>query len=104
VTPCSPPFRRRCRSGRRNGSPVERGRIAIFNRSYYEKVLVVRVHPELLDRQKLPPPLVSKRIWDERLAGIAHFENYVARQGTKIVRRFRFKGDWLWARRGRSHA
>ena len=66
----------------------ERGRIGIFNRSYYEEVLVVRVHPEILKRQKLPPPLVSKRIWDERLADIAHFEDYAARQGTKILKFF----------------
>ena len=66
----------------------ERGRIGIFNRSYYEEVLVVRVHPELLERQKLPHPLVSKRIWDERLADIAHFEDYAARQGTKILKFF----------------
>jgi PPK2 family polyphosphate:nucleotide phosphotransferase len=66
----------------------ERGRIGIFNRSYYEEVLVVRVHPELLERQKLPKPLVSKRIWDERLADIAHFEDYAARQGTKILKFF----------------
>ena len=66
----------------------ERGRIGIFNRSYYEEVLVVRVHPELLERQKLPQPLVSKRIWDERLADIAHFEDYAARQGTKILKFF----------------
>ena len=46
----------------------ERGRIGIFNRSYYEEVLVVRVHDEILKRQQLPPPLVSKGIWDERLA------------------------------------
>jgi PPK2 family polyphosphate:nucleotide phosphotransferase len=66
----------------------ERGRIGIFNRSYYEEVLVVRVHPELLERQKLPTPLVSKRIWDERLTDIAHFEDYAARQGTKILKFF----------------
>jgi len=66
----------------------ERGRIGIFNRSYYEEVLVVRVHPELLEQQKLPQPLVSKRIWDERLADIAHFEDYAARQGTKILKFF----------------
>src|SRR3954453_19905759 len=59
----------------------ERGRIGIFNRSYYEEVLVVRVHHELLEGQKLPSPLVSKRIWDERVADIAHFEDYVTRQG-----------------------
>src|SRR6478672_7108332 len=66
----------------------ERGRIGIFNRSYYEEVLVVRVHPEILKRQKLPPRLVGKRIWDERLADIAHFEDYAARQGTKILKFF----------------
>jgi PPK2 family polyphosphate:nucleotide phosphotransferase len=66
----------------------ERGRIGIFNRSYYEEVLVVRVHPELLEQQKLPQPLVSKRIWDERLADIAHFEDYATRQGTKILKFF----------------
>ena len=66
----------------------ERGRIGIFNRSYYEEVLVVRVHPEILKAQKLPPALVSKGIWDERLADIAHFEDYVTRQGTKILKFF----------------
>jgi PPK2 family polyphosphate:nucleotide phosphotransferase len=66
----------------------ERGRIGIFNRSYYEEVLVVRVHPEILKQQKLPPPLVGKAIWDERLADIAHFEDYVTRQGTKVLKFF----------------
>jgi PPK2 family polyphosphate:nucleotide phosphotransferase len=66
----------------------ERGRIGIFNRSYYEEVLVVRVHPEILKGQKLPPTLVGKGIWDERLADIAHFEDYVTRQGTKILKFF----------------
>ena len=66
----------------------ERGRIGIFNRSYYEEVLVVRVHPEVLKRQKLPPQLVGAGIWDERLADIARFENYVSRQGTKILKFF----------------
>src|SRR6478752_6154977 len=66
----------------------ERGRIGIFNRSYYEEVLVVRVHPEILEGQKLPPTLVGKGIWDERLADIAHFEDYVTRQGTKILKFF----------------
>jgi Polyphosphate:AMP phosphotransferase (EC 2.7.4.-) len=60
----------------------ERGRIGIFNRSYYEEVLVVRVHEEILARQKLPPELVGKRIWKERLRDIADFESYLARQGT----------------------
>jgi PPK2 family polyphosphate:nucleotide phosphotransferase len=66
----------------------ERGRIGIFNRSYYEEVLVVRVHPEILKRQKLPPPLTGKTIWDERLADIARFEDYATRQGTKILKFF----------------
>jgi PPK2 family polyphosphate:nucleotide phosphotransferase len=66
----------------------ERGRIGIFNRSYYEEVLVVRVHPEILKRQKLPAPLVGKTIWDERLADIARFEDYATRQGTKILKFF----------------
>jgi len=66
----------------------ERGRIGIFNRSYYEEVLVVRVHREVLERQKLPAPCVSKRIWSERLADIAHFEDYLARQGTIILKFF----------------
>jgi PPK2 family polyphosphate:nucleotide phosphotransferase len=66
----------------------ERGRIGIFNRSYYEEVLVVRVHPDILESQKLPAPCVSKRIWDERLADIAHFEEYLTRQGTIILKFF----------------
>jgi PPK2 family polyphosphate:nucleotide phosphotransferase len=66
----------------------ERGRIGIFNRSYYEEVLVVRVHQEILKRQRLPAPLVGKRIWDERLADIAHFEDYLTRQGTIILKYF----------------
>jgi PPK2 family polyphosphate:nucleotide phosphotransferase len=66
----------------------ERGRIGIFNRSYYEEVLVVRVHEEILKRQKLPSPLVGKRIWDERLVDIAHFEDYLTRQGTIILKFF----------------
>src|SRR5262249_52375076 len=64
------------------------GRIGIFNRSYYEEVLVVRVHPEVLRRQRLPPRSVGKRIWDERLADIAHFEDYLTRQGTILLKFF----------------
>jgi PPK2 family polyphosphate:nucleotide phosphotransferase len=64
----------------------ERGRIGIFNRSYYEEVLVVRVHPDILKRQKLPPKTISKRLWDERLGDIAHFEDYLTRQGTIILK------------------
>ncbi len=66
----------------------ERGRIGIFNRSYYEEVLVVRVHPELLVPQRLPPGLVTKRIWDERLADIAAFEHHLARNGTLLLKFF----------------
>jgi PPK2 family polyphosphate:nucleotide phosphotransferase len=64
-----------------------RGHIGIFNRSYYEEVLVVRVHRGILARQKLPPELVTKRIWEERLQDIANFEGYLSRQGT-VIRKF----------------
>jgi PPK2 family polyphosphate:nucleotide phosphotransferase len=66
----------------------ERGRIGIFNRSYYEECLVVRVHEELLERQKLPPKLVSKSIWKERFEDISAFERYLARNGTLILKFF----------------
>jgi PPK2 family polyphosphate:nucleotide phosphotransferase len=66
----------------------ERGRIGIFNRSYYEEVLVVRVHPEILNLQKLPRPLVTKHIWQERFADIAAFERYAARNGIAIRKFF----------------
>src|SRR5262245_7570029 len=66
----------------------ERGRIGIFNRSYYEEVLVVRVHEQILKQQKLPSPLVSKRIWGERLLDLAHFEDYLTRQGTIVLKFF----------------
>jgi PPK2 family polyphosphate:nucleotide phosphotransferase len=64
-----------------------RGQIGIFNRSYYEEVLVVRVHPEFLAKQKLPPKLVGKNIWDERFEDIRNFEQYLARNGV-VVRKF----------------
>jgi PPK2 family polyphosphate:nucleotide phosphotransferase len=64
-----------------------RGHIGIFNRSYYEEVLVVRVHPGFLARQKLPPELVGKSIWDERFEDIRNFEKYLARNGV-LVRKF----------------
>jgi PPK2 family polyphosphate:nucleotide phosphotransferase len=66
----------------------ERGRIGIFNRSYYEEVLVVRVHPELLAREKLPEPLVTKDIWKERFEDIVAFERHLARNGTVILKFF----------------
>ncbi len=65
----------------------ERGRIGVFNRSYYEETLVVRVHPELLARQKLPPELVSKNIWEERFEDIENFERYLTRNGV-LIRKF----------------
>ena len=65
----------------------ERGRIGIFNRSYYEEVVTVRVHPEFLERQHLPPRLVTRSIWDERLEDIVAFERYLARNGV-LVRKF----------------
>jgi PPK2 family polyphosphate:nucleotide phosphotransferase len=66
----------------------ERGRIGIFNRSYYEEVLVVRVHKNILEKQKLPKRVVSKRIWDERYDDIVAFERYLARQGYLILKFF----------------
>ena len=65
----------------------ERGRIGIFNRSYYEEVVTVRVHPEFLVRQRLPKRCVSDSIWDERLEDIAGFERYLDRNGV-LVRKF----------------
>ena len=66
----------------------ERGRIGIFNRSYYEEVLVVRVHPEILQGQKLPPSLITKRIWEKRLEDIAGFERYLSHNGVVVLKFF----------------
>lgn len=66
----------------------ERGRIGIFNRSYYEDVLVARVHPEVLAAQKLPPRLVEKHLWSERHEDIRHFEQHLARNGTVVLKLF----------------
>jgi PPK2 family polyphosphate:nucleotide phosphotransferase len=65
-----------------------RGRIGIFNRSYYEEVLVVRLHPELLESQKLPKSLVTKHIWQERFEDINNFERYLTRNGIAVVKFF----------------
>ena len=65
----------------------ERGRIGVFNRSYYEEVLVVRVHPQILAKQKLPATLVTDRIWKERYEDIGAFERYLSRNGT-VIRKF----------------
>jgi PPK2 family polyphosphate:nucleotide phosphotransferase len=66
----------------------ERGRVGIFNRSYYEETLVVRVHPEFLAKQRLPPELVTKDIWDERFQDIRAFERYLTRNGIAIRKFF----------------
>lgn len=66
----------------------ERGRIGIFNRSYYEEVLVVRVHPELLERQQLPGSLEGKDIWQQRFDDICAFERHLTRNGTRILKFF----------------
>lgn len=66
----------------------ERGRIGIFNRSYYEETLIVRVHPEILDAQKLPQKLVTKQIWRQRYEDIRCYERYLARNGVAICKFF----------------
>jgi PPK2 family polyphosphate:nucleotide phosphotransferase len=65
-----------------------RGGICIFNRSYYEEVLVVRVHPELLAAQRLPPETNAKRLWKHRFDDINHFEKYLARNGIVVLKFF----------------
>ena len=66
----------------------ERGRIGIFNRSYYEEVLVVKVHKEYLASQKIPPSLVGKKIWEDRYEDICHVERYLTRNGIVICKFF----------------
>jgi PPK2 family polyphosphate:nucleotide phosphotransferase len=66
----------------------ERGHIGVFNRSYYEEVLVVRVHQELLAKQHLPSKLVTKKIWQERFEDICNFEKYLTRNGVVILKFF----------------
>lgn len=66
----------------------ERGRIGIFNRSYYEEVLVVRVHQQILQGQKLPEELITKNIWEERFEDIRNFEKYLHRNGTIVLKFF----------------
>src|SRR5581483_5170181 len=65
----------------------ERRRIGIFNRSYYEEVLVVRVHPDLLKNEKIPPSLIIRRIWEQRFEDLCGFERYLTRNGI-VVRKF----------------
>jgi PPK2 family polyphosphate:nucleotide phosphotransferase len=66
----------------------ERGRIGIFNRSYYEETLIVRVHPQILNAQKLPPSLVTKDIWKERFEDIRAYERYLTRNGVAVCKFF----------------
>jgi PPK2 family polyphosphate:nucleotide phosphotransferase len=66
----------------------ERGRIGIFNRSYYEECLVTRVHPDILAKERIPPKLVTRNIWRERFEDISAFERYLSRQGTVILKFF----------------
>jgi PPK2 family polyphosphate:nucleotide phosphotransferase len=66
----------------------ERGTIGIFNRSYYEEVLVVRVHPEILARERLPQPPASDKIWQERFEDINAYENYLSRNGIVVLKFF----------------
>jgi PPK2 family polyphosphate:nucleotide phosphotransferase len=72
---------------RTNRCLPERGRIGIFNRSYYEETLIVRVHPELLAKEMMPPHLVTKHIWKERFEDINNLESYLTRNGV-VVRKF----------------
>ncbi len=72
---------------RANKCLPERGRIGIFNRSYYEEVLVVRVHKDLLERERMPPSLVTKNIWNERFADINAYEQYLSHNGI-VIRKF----------------
>lgn len=73
---------------RANQALPARGKIGIFNRSYYEDVLVVRVHPELLQKQTLPPSRITKHIWKERFEAIAAYEKYLDQQGTVVLKFF----------------
>lgn len=66
----------------------ERGRIGIFNRSYYEEVLIVRIHEAILQNQKLPKKLITKKIWKERFEDIRNFEQYLHRNGTIVIKIF----------------
>src|SRR5215472_14345810 len=65
----------------------ERGHIGIFNRSYYEEVLVVRVHPDILKNERIPDKLIDKNLWEERFGDIANFERYLSHDGV-IIRKF----------------
>jgi PPK2 family polyphosphate:nucleotide phosphotransferase len=72
---------------RSNAALPERGKIGIFNRSYYEEVLVVRMHQELLKAERIPPALVTKHVWEERFQDINAHERYLTRNGV-VIRKF----------------
>jgi PPK2 family polyphosphate:nucleotide phosphotransferase len=73
---------------RANRALPPRGHIGIFNRSHYEEVLVVRVHPDLLEKQHLPREVINKKLWDQRLESIAAFEQHLSRQGIVVLKFF----------------
>jgi PPK2 family polyphosphate:nucleotide phosphotransferase len=73
---------------RSNIALPERGRIGIFNRSYYEECLVTRVHPDILAKEKIPPVLMTRNVWRERFEDISAFERYLSRNGTVILKFF----------------
>jgi len=66
----------------------ERGRIGIFNRSYYEEILITRVHPEIIEQRQIPPHLIDQQIWKRRFEEINNFENYLVNNGTIIIKFF----------------
>lgn len=66
----------------------ERGRIGIFNRSYYEEILITRVHPEIIEQRQLPPHLIDKQIWERRFEEINNFEKYLVNNGTIVLKFF----------------
>src|SRR2546425_385948 len=80
------PFGRAFRVRQARTRPPERGRIGVFNRSYYEEVLIVRVHPEYLERQNLPRPIKIHKLWEERFESIRSHEHHLAHSGTIILK------------------
>ncbi len=74
----------------------ERGQIGIFNRSYYEEVLVVRVHPELLEKERIPRELLGKNLWQQRYESINEFERHLARNGTRLLTPRKSSASGFW--------
>ena len=67
---------------------LERGQIGIFNRSYYEEILITRIHPEIMEQRQLPPHLINEQIWERRFEEINNFEKYLVNNGTIILKFF----------------